>query len=460
MALNPTDDLGLTTCFPTPAKTVWRNEPLPPPVQRELLVSAWEAILAGRYKAALDGLLTVTDATYAPYPSFAMRRFYYMGLAQQGLAESDEPNTPLESTVRWLWGAFRDYGRALDIALSPFQQPAGAWAGLAEPSALRPDTGAEQVNISRRMGDCQHDLMRFEEALSCYHTAFAALDRYTPGDEVALVAAAIRLHNYLARDEMIVSYYAYALDDLDRADDLRLRYGGKVTTLWDRATADWMRAMIDRAQSQQSGGDLSQLRRSLRLFKLVETRLAEEPDHIDSLRRLYIQIAETHLDLAEYYRALGHYAPFKTNLKEARVYCFQASDALCDVNDSYGKLMVELAFARYEHLSVKPYQLPAIVSDVLALALEPHTNPDAALLDGSMTLSPRIAQVEKGAQKLNDHMLMGRAKTLRADVLSSKGNQTGAIELYDEALKLFERAGARGESTRAVYGRRRAMDIL
>lgn len=452
MPTMPTDDLGLTTCFQTPDTPIWSDELFPALEQRALLRFAWDELLNERYHSALDRLMAVTDNAYAKSPSFAMRRFYYMGLAQQLLAESNEPDTAVESSARWLRGALRDYKRALDIAVSPIEWPADASARLTELSEGRPATGAEQVVISRRMADCLHDMLRFEQALSCYRTAFAALDRYQPGDEVAIASAAIRLHNFIARAEMTVSHYQYALDNLVRADELRARYGARVTTQWDRATADWLRAIIWRAQSQQCGGDLSLLRDGLRLFKAVERRLVDDPDHMDSVRRLYIQLAETHLDLAEYYRAQNRHAAFKANLKRAAVYGIQAADALRDVKDPHGKFMVELALARLEHLSIQPYQLSA--------ALDYPNGRDKHSRDDQMDLSPRIAAVENGAKALKDDMLMARAKTLRGDVLVSLGELVDAILTYHEALGLFEQAAARGESTRAVYGLRRAMEIL
>jgi hypothetical protein len=444
--IDPRDDLGLTTGFQTPDAIIWPGEPPPTDDNRALLRRAWDDLLAGRPADALGRLSSVVEAAFERSPSFAMRWHYSTGMAQLMLAGN---GAGLDAPQQ-LYHAIAAFKRARDIAIRHTSRKA-----LNPPL---PVASAALTVICRQIADCELAQMRNDRALDDYLTALAALHEHERDANEPAIAADIRLSALVARSQAFVGQFNNALDHLMHAKALRTHYGGPAITQWDRAGDEWLRALIQRAQSQVCGGVEDVLRAVVRLFKSVEGRLEGDDEHRDSLYRLYVQIAETYLDLTELYREQGREAGFKASARSARKYAEQAADALGgwldekgELVDEQGALLTELALARLDHLTFKQHELAGRVSAAKAGRRDKGS---------PAMLSPRIYDVELRATELNDGVLLAKAATLRADVLYSQHDYTYALVTYQKAIEQFEQAQARGESARAQYGYRRTLDIL
>lgn len=429
VSMNTPDGLGLDSVLHSPDGRSWPGEKIPSVPNLAPMRRAWEDLLAERADEAFGRLTSFTEAVFRDTPSFLMRWYYYLALTHVQLAERA---SGAESRKEYLLA--RDaYKSALSLAVG------GADA-------------ASQVILHRMLGETYHNLFQYDQGLSEYLTALSALRRYKPGSEKECAGAEISLYSRIARQQFLLGQNAAALDNIRAARELRARYGGPLMTQWDRAVEEWLEALISRAESQRCGGDMKLLRSALHLFKSAEKRLMGDEEHVSSQRRLYIQLAETHLDLAERYRSEGKHVSFKGNMRQAEKYGFMASDALRDSQDDAGRVLTTLTLLRHDHLSLKAYELAPLIHDM-------ETSGDPVDLHAH-ALAPRIYDLEQKAADSNDFVLIARAATLRADVLASMRDYTAALTVYYFAIATFERAGARGESARAVYGVRKVLDLV
>ncbi|HEX9037038.1 MAG TPA: hypothetical protein VF808_08625 [Ktedonobacterales bacterium] len=434
MSVDPWDNLGLETGLDTPDALIWSGETTTPsPDNLALLRNAWADLTseAGNKAAeALGRLTAVSETAFASSPSFLMRWYHFQGLALAMLADTEDDEGM--SAGAWV-AASHMFKQARDIALlGPL-----------------PMAAAAQVSLSRWLAHCEYNRLRYDDALDEFLTARAALERYSPGEEKAVARANMRLCGWIGRSQAIAAKFTEAWDSLAYADELRAKYGGALMTQFERGSDEWMRAYILRAMSQLSGGIPDMLRDALRMYRKVEKRLIEESSRIDSLRRLYIQVAEIHMDLAEHARDAGSETRVKANLHFADIYANQAIDSLKESGDAHGALLAELSLARLDHLSYTPSMWPS-----RRLSLQA----DESLLAGHPShVSPRIYDIEKRAIDLGDKVLLAKAMTLRADVLLSMRDFYASLYLYAVALLMFDQAQARGESARTMYGRERAI---
>ncbi len=426
------DDLELDATVVSPYNPGWPEEEAPADRAFKALCAAFDLLKADEAEHALSELMGIRDSDLEGSPSFAMRRYYFIAMSYLKIAEQASANhfkTPL-------CNAQDNYKLALSHAVSR----RGAFS----------DT-LSQITLHRMLGESWHNLENYEQALSEYKTALTTLLRFPPSEKLKSARAEIKLRMRIARQQYILGQYATALDNITAARELRGKFGGPATTQWDRAAEEWIEAMIERAASHQCG-DIKMLRGALRLFKSAERRLVGDAEHLLSQRRLYIQIADTHLDLAERYRSLGKMPSYTTNMRQAEKYAIMASDALRETDDDAGKALTTLTLLRHDYLSVKAYELASRILEVKreseSAAFEEHA------------LAPRIYDLEKLAVAANDLVLIARTATLRADVLFSMRDYASAMTVYYFALATFERASARGEATRAVYGIRRTLEIV
>ncbi len=421
--------LGLNPVVHYPDEKSWANEKSPSEYILATMRRAYEDLLSESPEAALNRLSSVSQEAFNENPSFTMRRHYFQALAHFQLAEkTSETESPNE-----YHSACVEFKRALDIAIKGT------------------DT-ASQVTILRMLAEAYHNLMKYDLALSEFLTALLTLQRFPPSDIKMQSRAEIALYSRLARQQFLLGQFNNTLDNIEKARKIQSKFGGPVVNQWDRAGEEWLEALVIRAESQRCGGDITMLRSAMRLFKSAEKRLDGDEEHQSSLRRLYIQIAETHLDLAEVYKSMGNEPSYKTNLRLAELYAIQASDVLRHTNDSAGKALTTLALLRLDHLSLKAYELPSRIHAVKmgSNSIDPEER----------VLASRIYDVEQMAISMNDIMLIARAATLRADVLAFKHDYAAALAVYYTAIAAFEKAGARGESTRAVYGVRQVLEIV
>lgn len=444
--INPRDELGLKTGLTKPDAIIWPGERPPSDDNRALLRRAWDDLLANRPDEALGRLSSVVEAAFEGSPSFAMRWNYYTGLALMILAA----NGAAPEAAEKLDDAMSAFARAHDIAL--------AHASRKPPNQPLPIVSAALVVICKQAADCLSAQMRYDAALDSYLTALAALREHERDSRRTHPAADRQISALVARSQVIVGQFGNAYDNLARAKALRPRRRAAGASKWEWAADEWLQAYILRVQSQRCGGVEDMLREVVRLYKRVEKWLDGDDEHQDSLNRLYIQIAESYLDLAELYREQGQETKYKTCAHWARVYAQQAADALNSfvdkdgaLRDEQGALMAELTLARLDHLTFKPYQLVGLVRAAKDGLLEPGS-PEA--------LSPRLYDVEMRATELKDDVLLAKAATLRADVLYSLKDYTFALAMYHQAVGRFEYAQARGESARAIFGYRRTLEIL
>jgi tetratricopeptide (TPR) repeat protein len=426
------DDLGLGATVSDPDMPGWSGENSPDKRSREALREAFRWLEEEKAALALGALLGMGERAFSEAPSFAMRWRYSLAVAYF-LVARDVSDTESEAH---LLSALDHYKRALSLAVSHGDE-------------------LSQVTLHRMYGEVYHDLRGYDQALSEYLTALTALRRHRErnmagGARFAL--AEIKLRMRVARQRYVLGQFRAALDNIAEAREIRARLGGPATTEWDRAAEEWIEAMILRAESQRCGGDLKLLRVASRLFKRAEKRLEGDREHSDSLRRLYIQIAETHLDLAEHHRSEGRIFSYTKNMRRAGDYAVMASDALHRVTDTPGQAMATLTLLRHDHLSVMAYELPS--------RMRWERKGDDSRNLQIRALASRIYDVEQKAVEMNDLPLIARAATLRADVLASMRDLHAALVVYYFAIATYERAGARGESSRAVYGVRRVLDIV
>jgi tetratricopeptide (TPR) repeat protein len=427
------DDLGLGATVVSPYNPSWPDEKAPEDRAFKVICSAFDWLNAGEADLALSDLLSIRDSDLDESPSFAMRRYYYIAMSYFKIAEHAKMDK-VNAAIRCARDNFK-------LALSLAVSRRGAFS----------DT-LSQITLYRMLGEAWHNLVNYEQALSEYLTSLTTLRRFPASDKLTSARAEIKLRMLVARQQYILGQYAAALDNITTLRELRGKFGGPATTQWDRAAEEWIEAMIQRGASHQCGGDITMLRGALRLFKSAERRLVGDEEHRLSQRRLYIQIADTHLDLAERYRSLENIPSYTTNMRQAEKYAIMASDALRETDDDAGKALTTLTLLRHDYLSVKAYELASRIHEV-KMGGKPATFEEHAL-------APRIYDLEKQAVAVNDLVLIARAATLRADVLFSMHDYAAAMTVYYFALATFERAGARGEATRAVYGVRRALEIV
>ena len=423
------DDLGIYSVLNSPHDLILPGKRIPSQHDIAMMRRAYDDLLAGRPDDAFGRLTSVTPEGFADCPSFLMCWHYYLGLSHAQFGARSDID---ESRTEYLL-ASDEYKRALSIAISI-------------------NDSASQVILHRMLGETFHNRIRYDQGMSEYRTALTALQRFKPGSENECAGAEITLRSLIARQQFVQGNFPAALDNIHGARELRAKYGGPIMTQRDRAVEEWLEALIMRAESLRCGGDLLLLRNALRLFKSAEKRLKGNEAHQDSLRRLHIQLTETHLDLAELYRALGKPASYKTNMKYAQGYAIQASDALRITEDTSGKAMITLALLRYDRLSIQASNLPSRIRE-LEMGSESDDPEDSVF-------ASLLFEVEQLAVELNDLVLIGRAATLRADVLAFKHDYAHALATYYTAIDAFEKAGARGESTHAVYGLRRALGFV
>lgn len=423
------DDLGLDSVLHYPDNRSWPDEKPPLEEDRAILKRAYEDLLAGHHEEAYGSLTMLSRVAFEKSPSYEMRWRFYQGIALYMRAENAE-QTENRAICRH---ASAELKRAIHLA-------------------IHGDDVASQIIISRKLGDINHDMYQYDSANDEYLSALGLLLRDKPDSDLTCAHAEIRLRDLMARQQFVVGQFNNAYDNITIARQIRKAIGGPVMSQWDRVIEEWIEALILRGESQLCGGDIKMLRDAIQLFKQAEKRLASEPTRVDSLNRLYVQITETHMDLAERYRSDGNTPSYRVNMDQAEYYGIKASDAFRTSNDESGRELAKLALLRHDHLSLLAYNLAprayGVRKGTAASDLNEHD------------IAPRIFDLEQKAVEKNDLVLIGRAATLRADVLAHQAQNADALAVYYTAIAAFERAGARGEETRAVYGVRRVLDIV
>jgi tetratricopeptide (TPR) repeat protein len=195
-----------------------------------------------------------------------------------------------------------------------------------------------------------------------------------------------------------------------------------------RATAAktlWTLGLIHRAQSDMQDGSETLLLRALERLEEALTTFRNVGEHEVNVGRLHIQIAETCLDLSDWYLQRDQRKQANQARQKARVNIVAAQSIPKYANDAFGPLLTELALLRYE------------ITRTL----------DADAARGLHAFELRLKALEDLAAEGKSESLSAKCATLRGEWLLWLGDAPHAREAFVLAL-----AGLRpdnmGEATR------------
>lgn len=266
----------------------------------------------------------------------------------------------------------------------------------------------------------------YQDALDAWHEQIAHLLPDAP------IEPEITFVTYLSRQEMLLGEFDEAHARLALAITALMR-NRKVThdneIMRMHGNALWTLGLVMRAQSDMLDGQFHYLYPALRRFKRAAELYSRVGGELDShIGRLYIQIAETYLDLTELHVLHGSDAFLRTR-QEAANYVTAAIDFLAHADDDpHGQVLARLASLRWR-------------------ITRPH---DAALKDE--TFEDDVAHLEQDIKAnkdlLSDRGLAAKAATLRAEWYLLQGNYVDAKAMLAWAMRGFSQHGGLGMATR------------
>lgn len=374
---------------------------------------------------ALEALDDLNLEAMGPHSSFAMRVYYLMGIAHMARAFLLEGKS---STPRYA------------LAATKFKR-AGAIAEFWSDAR-------SQAVITRMIGETQHCRLDYKSSIDEFLSALAVLDRYEL-NTLREAPGRILLHTLLARQHFITGNLRAARKHQAIARGTAQAIGGKAMSEHSRYSIEWTSALILRAISRLRGGDYHMLDQALNLLDTSRKRLnalkstpeGAEPFVVYGYPRALIQLGETHLDMAQWYRAQSSARSnsYKNHLAKAQVYLIDANQALLGTNDDAASRLLQLALWRHDLLSGK-------ASDLI-----PVGSPDPQGLRASQALAPHLQTMVTFAGKIDDIVLRGHTRTLHGELLLASGDAHGGLAILYKAITDYHEASAAGEATRARF---------
>ncbi len=279
-----------------------------------------------------------------------------------------------------------------------------------------------------------YEMFKFDVAAEYYGIALDAWKEKLANDPDASIMPKLVITNYLARHQWLQADFDASLGNLlivlTTFRNMRIPPGAPQQGAPDerealcraQGNAYWTLALDLRARSNSMDGDAKLLRKAIHRLHQAKSLYAEAGVQDFEMGRLYVQIAETYLEIAELHSHNNAGDSARPMRLEADKYIERAIAMFTPANDSEGLYLARLASIRSRVMG--PWD-PAIHADLQQIEHEIESN-----------------DLDLGFRALG--------ATLWAEWLMLLGNNTRARELLVQALLDFERHGVRGMGTRAA----------
>lgn len=386
---------GVDSILNKHASAVWGTEQIPDPELVTFFEAAQAAIEDGDFATAEHLLMQMSKRDLLP--SQDMRRCYLLGM--------------FFSDQRDYGQAYLFYDQALNIAVDHSDLSSRLLltflAGLVLYGALRNYEAIEY----------------YQEALDIWHVYSRTMSHPLVEPEVTFLEA-------LGKSQWNVGQFGEAHGTLARivalAQNRRNTFRDKyLSQLY--ATALWTLALVLRSQSDMVDGDENHIRTALRRGKKAVGLYRSLHAPKVYVGRLYVQIAELYLDLAELHFVQGKRNAARAMYHEGHHYAQSASEILDSTTDTSGKLLAKLTLLRHDIMDQTPRETLLTVPQI----------------------ESRLSAIERAAAKLRDEFISAKAATLRGEWLLALGDKDAAQLALSLALQGFEPNGS-GMATRAL----------
>lgn len=385
---------GLDTILYESARKVWIGERAPSDALVRLIDDVTNKLKHELIQDAADVLLQI--ASFRLEPSQVMRLRFLQGLF---LAESHRYAE-----------AYKQYYEALAIAETH-------------------DDLDSQIMLTYLAGQMMYGLMKnvealayFQQALARWHVRAAQLRKPRAEPEVTL-------QERIGTVQWIIGDIDSARGTLARTLTLALYKRGVPHSDFIRrktAGALWSLGLALRSQSDVADGSVNHLRLAIKRMKQAANTFTVVKTYNTNMGRLYIQIAELYLDLAEAHLQDENDDAASASRKQALHMLNLANDFIDPAIDVSGVLLVKLARLRY-----------AIT-----------TRADLNAVDASHEIATQMPQIKRQAKRLKDVFTLAKVAMLRGEWLLWLGRTGPAKLALQESLTYFQSDGM-GMATRA-----------
>lgn len=384
---------GSDSILDQPALVTWPGETARPDLAA-LLDMASEKISTGRF--ALAAPLLDQVARLGPDGSYDMRRRYLCGAMFAGLNDGKQ--------------AMSFLSQAQDVA-----------------------TGANDIDscilIALQTAEVLHNALEYGNALDYHQIAYSAFETKYGEHPERNVPLHIVLLTYLGRQLWTMGLLEQAHGKLAAAMTLwhEMQPSDQTQELKRIVAMNlWDLGLTLRVQSDMRDGDANYIKKALSHMRVAVTLKQACGDDDYKIGRLFIQIAELYLDLAELNAQRKSPAAAYTNRARAKGYAEDAIAFTKPAGDIHGVLMAQFALLR---------------CDITA-------NSQQSLIRNSKRIEATLQQLEYESAPLKDRGLLAKIATLRAEWYLALGDRVSARASLNLALEGFE-AVAPGQSTRA-----------
>ncbi|HET9112177.1 MAG TPA: tetratricopeptide repeat protein [Ktedonobacterales bacterium] len=286
-----------------------------------------------------------------------------------------------------------------------------------------------QILLTAMAGEVLYGKMRNREALLYFREALAMWRIRASRRQIQRVEPEVKIREMMGRLLWLLGESEEASGALAQAATTALRRRDTRYSPFLRdvaAYALWTLMLTFRARSDMLNGDVGYLHASLRrgrasikLFESVGTSAV-------NMARLYIQIAEIYLDLAELHTLRGATAAARSTRKQAHDHATYANELLHLSTDRWAVQLAELTLLRHDIQTHSPLDAIRTLSDIEA----------------------RLLAIERAAADFQDRILSAKSATLRAEWLLQFDDKDAARQALLLALKGFHGNGV-GMATRA-----------
>ncbi len=285
------------------------------------------------------------------------------------------------------------------------------------------------IVITLKTAEVIHNALRYRSALEYYEIAHSAFETKYSEHPEQNVPLNIVLLSFLGRQLWTIGQLEEAHGKLAAAMTLwrELSSAARTKELYPFVSNTlWMLGLTLRVQSDMRDGDAGYIKKALNHMRAAVILKQECGDEDYKVGRLYIQIAELYLDLAELNAQRKSPSTACTNRVQAKGYAEDAIAFTKPAGDNVGALMARFALLR---------------SDITA-----HSQ--KSLIRTAERIEATLQQLEHESAPCNDNGLIAKIATLRAEWHLLLGDMVTARASLTFAFAGFE-AGAPGQSTRA-----------
>lgn len=222
--------------------------------------------------------------------------------------------------------------------------------------------------------------------------------------------------------------------------------------LFQRASVHWTLGVVRRSLNRLLYGQLKPLESALSSFGRVQLLYAEI--HLDEERpyavaRLYIQIAETYCDIAEYWT--GYWArPGDAALRPVAAPVYDAEKRDIALRHASAALAKARRLLRQQRANELKDKWAPLLMEIARVRIARIRMPGEQL---GVTLDA----LERKAIVVDDPIIIANVKTLRGEWFADRGEHGKALAEFQRAITSLTAANLKGEMTRALWGRDRSL---